>query len=81
MAWSGLLGVAAIQLARWIGARVIGIAGSDEKCAWVIDELGFDACINRRTEDVNARLKELCPKGIDVYYDNVGGELLDIAAI
>ena len=59
------------------GARVIGIAGSPEKCAWVVDELGFDACINYKTEDVAARLKELAPEGVDVFFDNVGGELLD----
>lgn len=76
---AGATGSIAGQVAANLGASVIGIAGSDEKCAWLIDDLGFDACINRRTEDVNARLKELCPKGIDVYYDNVGGELLDIA--
>ena len=59
------------------GARVIGIAGSAAKCAWVVDELGFDACIDYKTEDVAARLKELAPKGVDVFFDNVGGELLD----
>ena len=56
---------------------MIGIAGSPAKCAWVIDELGFDACIDYKTEDVAARLKELAPKGVDVFFDNVGGELLD----
>jgi NADPH-dependent curcumin reductase CurA len=59
------------------GATVIGIAGSPEKCAWVTDDLGFDACIDYKREDVAARLKELAPKGVDVFFDNVGGELLD----
>ena len=60
-------------------ARVIGIAGSAEKCAWLGDELGFDETINYKSDDVGARLREACPEGIDVYFDNVGGELLDIA--
>jgi NADPH-dependent curcumin reductase CurA len=65
------------QIARLRGARVIGIAGSDKKCRWVTDELGFDACINYKSEDVADRLKALCPKGADIFFDNVGGELLD----
>lgn len=65
------------QIARQRGARVIGIAGSDAKCRWVTEDLGFDACINYKTEDVADRLKALCPKGADIFFDNVGGELLD----
>jgi NADPH-dependent curcumin reductase CurA len=65
------------QFARLRGARVIGTAGSAEKCRWVVDDLGFDACIDYKREDVPARVKELCPKGIDIFFDNVGGELLD----
>ncbi|MEO6629323.1 MAG: NADP-dependent oxidoreductase, partial [Aquihabitans sp.] len=66
------------QIAKIKGAeRVIGIAGTDEKCAWLVDELGFDAAINYKTDNIGARLRELCPKGIDVYFDNVGGEILD----
>ena len=65
------------QIARLRGARVFGIAGSDEKCRWVCDELGFEGCINYKTEDVADRLKELCPKGVNTFFDNVGGELLD----
>jgi NADPH-dependent curcumin reductase CurA len=65
------------QIAKLQGARVIGIAGSPEKCAWVTNELGFDACIDYKREDVAARLKELAPQGVDVFFDNVGGELLD----
>ena len=71
------VGSMAGQLAKMAGARVVGIAGTDAKCAWVVDDLGFDACVNYRTEDVAARLKELCPGGVDVFLDNVGGELLD----
>jgi NADPH-dependent curcumin reductase CurA len=58
---------------------VVGVAGGREKCEWVTRELGFDAAIDYRIEDVRARLKELCPDGIDVYWDNVGGEILEAA--
>lgn len=71
------VGALAGQIARLQGARVIGIAGRATKCAWVVDELGFEACINYRTDDVSARLKELAPRGVDVFFDNVGGVLLD----
>jgi NADPH-dependent curcumin reductase CurA len=74
---AGATGSLVGQIARIKGCRVVGIAGTDEKCAWVVDELGFDACINHRTDDVAARLKETCPDRIDVYFDNVGGPLLD----
>jgi NADPH-dependent curcumin reductase len=76
---AGGVGSIAGQIAKLRGCRVVGIAGTDEKCDWVVDELGFDACINYRTEDVDARLGKLCPDGIDVYFDNVGGEILDAA--
>jgi NADPH-dependent curcumin reductase CurA len=71
------VGSIAGQIAKLQGARVIGIAGSAKKCEWVVNELGFDACIDYRTDDVAARLKELAPKGVDVFFDNVGGTLLD----
>lgn len=74
---AGAVGSIAGQLAKSTGAYVVGIAGTDEKCSWVTDELGFDACINYRTQDVGAALREACPKGIDVYFDNVGGETLN----
>ena len=74
---AGATGSIAGQIARLAGARVIGIAGSKEKCDWLIDELGFDAAINYRQEDPAVRLSALCPQGIDVYWDNVGGDLLD----
>jgi NADPH-dependent curcumin reductase CurA len=73
----GGVGSIAGQIAKLLGARVIGIAGGTEKCAWVVDEFGFDACIDYKAEDVAARLKELAPQGVNVYFDNVGGELLD----
>jgi NADPH-dependent curcumin reductase CurA len=71
------VGSIAGQIAKLEGACVIGIAGGPEKCAWVVDDLGFDACIDYKSEDVAARLKELAPGGADVFFDNVGGELLD----
>ena len=76
---AGATGSIVGQLARLRGARVIGIAGGPEKCDWVTRELGFDAAIDYRSEDVRARLKEQCPDGIDVYWDNVGGEILEAA--
>ena len=76
---AGATGSVVGQLARLRGARVIGIAGGPEKCDWVTRELGFDAAIDYRSEDVRARLKEQCPDGIDVYWDNVGGEILEAA--
>jgi hypothetical protein len=75
---AGATGSVAGQLARIEGAgRVVGIAGSPDKCAWLVDELGFDDAINYRTDDVGARLRDTCPDGIDVYFDNVGGDILD----
>ena len=71
------VGSIAGQMAKLMGARVIGLAGTPEKCRWVTEDLGFDACINYKTEDVADRLKELCPGGVDIFFDNVGGELLD----
>jgi NADPH-dependent curcumin reductase CurA len=74
---AGATGSIAAQIAKIRGCRVIGIAGTDEKCAWVVDDLELDGAINYRTDDVAARLKELCPKRIDVFFDNVGGAVLD----
>ncbi len=77
---AGATGSVAGQIARIKGAaKVVGIAGSAEKCDWLTRELGFDAAVNYKTDDVAARLREECPDGIDLYWDNVGGELLDIA--
>jgi len=65
------------QMARRRGALVIGIVGNEEKRHWVTDELGFEACINYRTDDIASSLLQLAPKGVDVFFDNVGGEILD----
>jgi len=74
---AGATGSIAVQIAKILGCRVIGIAGTDEKCAWLVDELGADGAINHRTDDVPAKLRELCPKRIDVFFDNTGGPILD----
>jgi NADPH-dependent curcumin reductase CurA len=74
---TGPVGSTAGQVARHMGARVVGIAGSDEKCEFAIRELGFDACINYKTQDLASALKETCPRGIDAYFDNVGGSTLE----
>lgn len=76
---SGAVGSVAGQLAKLAGARVIGSAGSDAKVAHLTDNLRFDAAFNYKTESAMDALKELCPNGIDVYFDNVGGETLDAA--
>ena len=74
----GATGSTVGQIARIKGAgKVIGIAGGSEKCAWIVDELGFDAAIDYKSEDVAKRLREEAPQGIDLYFDNVGGEILD----
>jgi NADPH-dependent curcumin reductase len=73
---SGAVGSVAGQIAKIKGSRAIGVAGSEEKCRYVVEELGFDACINRRTENIDDALKRHCPDGIDVYYDNTGGPIL-----
>ena len=76
---AGATGSVAGQIAKIQGCRAVGIAGSPEKCRWVVDELGFDACIDSRREDVAQRLRETCPDGVDVYFDNVGGAILEAA--
>ena len=75
---AGAVGSVAGQLAKAKGCTVIGIAGGAEKCAW-LEEIGFDAAIDYKSEDVLRRLREIAPKGIDIYFDNVGGEILDAA--
>ncbi len=75
---AGATGSIAGQIAKIKGCRVIGIAGGAQKCQWLTDELGFDAAIDYKHDDVGARLTQLCPDGIDIYFDNVGGEILDL---
>ncbi len=75
---AGAVGSVAGQIAKLKGAgRVVGIAGTAEKCRWLVDDLGFDAAIDYRGDDVGARLREECPNGVDLYFDNVGGPILD----
>ena len=74
---AGAVGSIVGQVAKIKGCKVVGIAGGPEKCAYVTDELGFDACIDYKNGSVPAGLKEHCPKGLDVYFDNVGGDILD----
>lgn len=73
---SGAVGQVVGQIARLKGCRVVGIAGADDKCAYVTDELGFDAAVNYKSDDFRDRLAQACPDGIDVYFENVGGKVL-----
>jgi NADPH-dependent curcumin reductase CurA len=75
---AGATGSVVGQIARIQGCRAIGIAGGKDKCEWLVKEAGFDGAIDYKSEDVASRLRELCPKGIDVYFDNVGGAILDV---
>jgi NADPH-dependent curcumin reductase CurA len=74
---AGAVGSVVGQIAKLKGCRVVGIAGGAEKCAWLTDELGFDAAIDYKAEKVSSALRAAAPKGVDVYFDNVGGEILD----
>jgi NADPH-dependent curcumin reductase CurA len=74
---AGGVGSIAGQIAKIMGARVVGLAGTPEKCRWVVDELGFDACLDYRSGDLKAGLRREAPDRIDVYFDNVGGETLN----
>jgi NADPH-dependent curcumin reductase len=74
---AGAVGQTVGQVAKIKGCRVVGIAGGAAKCKWVVEELGFDACIDYKAGPVKDGLKEHCPSGIDIYFDNVGGEILD----
>lgn len=74
---AGAVGMLAGQIGKAMGCRVIGIAGGRGKCAALVNELGFDGAIDYKSEDIDARLRELCPQGVDIYFDNVGGEILD----
>lgn len=75
---AGSVGSLVCQFAKMAGCRVVGIAGSDDKCAWLMEKVGCDAVINyRKAGDMKAELRKACPSGIDVYFDNVGGPLLE----
>lgn len=74
---AGAVGSIVGQIAKIVGCRVVGIAGGKRKCAYVTDELGFDACIDYRRGPIFTGLARYCPEGVDVYFDNVGGEILD----
>jgi hypothetical protein len=76
---AGATGSAVGQIAKIIGCRVVGIAGGADKCRYLTEELGFDAAIDYKADNIMTRLRETCSKGIDVYYDNVGGRILDAA--
>ena len=74
---AGAVGSLVGQIAKIKGCRAVGLTGSDDKCRWITEDLGYDAAINYKTQDVGKALAEACPNGIDVYYDNVGGKILD----
>ncbi len=76
---AGSVGTFAGQIAKIAGCRVVGIAGGDEKCRWLTDELGYDAAVNYKSGPIAESLKAACPEGIDVYFDNVGGETFETA--
>ncbi|MDD3761675.1 MAG: NADP-dependent oxidoreductase [Nevskiales bacterium] len=74
---AGAVGQIVGQIAKLKGCRVVGIAGGTDKCRYVVDELGFDACIDYKHDDLRKALKQHCPQGVNVYFDNVGGDILD----
>src|SRR5208337_5384426 len=76
---AGAVGAVVGQIAKIKNCHVVGIAGGTEKCRYIVQELGFDAAIDYKSEDVKQSLRKYCPKGIDVYFDNVGGAILDAA--
>ena len=74
---AGAVGQTVGQLAKIKGCRTVGIAGGSAKCDWVVEELGFDACVDYKGGNLKDDLRKACPKGVDIYFDNVGGEILD----
>ena len=76
---AGATGSIAAQVAKIKGCRVIGIAGGEEKCQWLVDQCGLDGAIDYKNESVSDQMQELCPDGIDVFFDNVGGSILEAA--
>lgn len=75
---AGNVGSLVCQIGRKLGLKVIGIAGSAEKCRWLVEDCGIDAAINYKSEDVAARLDALCPQGVDLLFENVGGAVMDL---
>lgn len=79
---AGAVGSLVGQIGQIKGARAVGLAGTDEKCRWIVDELGYDAAINYKTcGDLKEAISKACPDGVDIYFDNVGGEILDAALL
>jgi NADPH-dependent curcumin reductase CurA len=78
---AGAVGMIVGQIAKIKGCRVVGIAGGQDKCDFVVNELGFDACIDYKAGEIRKGLKEHCPNGVDVYFDNVGGDILDLTLL
>ncbi|UPW18531.1 NADP-dependent oxidoreductase [Agarivorans sp. TSD2052] len=76
---AGSVGSLVGQIAKAEGLRVIGVAGSDEKCRWLVEELGFDGAVNYKTDDIAARVAELTPDGVDIYFENTGGAIQQVA--
>jgi hypothetical protein len=76
---AGSVGMYVGQIAKALGCRAVGIAGGEEKCRWVEQELGFDACLDHRRDDLYKQIRQACPDGVDVYFDNVGGRILETA--
>src|SRR5258707_1984100 len=74
---AGAVGSIVGQLGKALGCRVVGIAGGREKCRWIVDELGFDIALDYKEGGLEAALKQACPQGVDIYFDNVGGETLN----
>jgi NADPH-dependent curcumin reductase CurA len=77
---TGAVGSVVGQLAKIYGCKTIGIAGNNEKCRYAKEQLGYDECINRKTEDLAERLKALCPDGVNIYFDLIGGEMLNVVS-
>jgi len=75
---AGAVGTVVGQIAKIKGCRVVGIAGGTQKCEYLTRDLGFDAAIDYKSEDVKKSLRQHCPKGVDVFFDNVGGDILDV---
>jgi hypothetical protein len=78
---AGSVGSLVGQIGKIKGLRVVGIAGTDEKCNWLREELAFDAAVNYRGENYKKQLKATCANGVDIYFENVGGEILEIQGV